>query len=79
MNWMQECMRATWGFELGGIINVCEEMESYKLYLFAIHGSPTVKKNLFDKTLDNDAAFAELKEQILEKTDSTVGDDAGLL
>jgi len=29
--------------------------------------------------LDNDAAFAELKEQILEKTDSTVGDDAGLL
>ena len=61
MNWMQECMRATWGFELGGIINVCEEMEPYKLYLFAIHGSPTVKKNLFDKTLDNEAAFEELK------------------
>ena len=61
MNWMQGCGRATWGFELGGIINVCEEMEPYKLYLFAIHGSPTVKKNLFDKTLDNDAAFEELK------------------
>ena len=61
MNWMQDCGRATWGFELGGIINVCEEMKPYKLYLFAIHGSPTVKKNLFDKTLDNDAAFEELK------------------
>ena len=61
MNWMQECMRATWGFELGGIINVCEEMEPYKLYLFGIHGSPTVKKKLFDKNLDNDAAFEELK------------------
>ena len=63
MNWMQDCGRATWGFELGegGIINVCEEMEPYKLYLFAIHGSPTVKKNLFDKTLDNDTAFEELK------------------
>ena len=60
MNWMQECLRATWGFELGGIINVCEEMEPYKLYLFAIYGSPTVKKNLFDKTLDNDSAFNEL-------------------
>ena len=44
MNWMQECLRATWGFELGGIINVCKEMEPYKLYLFAIYGSPTVKK-----------------------------------
>ena len=63
MNWMQDCGRATWGFELGegGIINVCEEMEPYKLYLFAIHGSPAVKKNLFDKTLDNDTAFEELK------------------
>ena len=60
MNWMQECLRATWGFELGGIINVCDEMEPYKLYLFAIYGSPTVKKNLFDKTLDNDSAFNEL-------------------
>ena len=60
MNWMQECLRATWGFELGGIINVCDEMEPYKLYLFAIYGSPTVKKNLFDKTLDNDSAFDEL-------------------
>ena len=60
MNWMQECLRATWGFELGGIINVCGEMEPYKLYLFAIYGSPTVKKNLFDKTLDNDSAFNEL-------------------
>ena len=36
-------------------------MEPYKLYLFAIHGSPTVKKNLFDKNLDNEAAFEELK------------------
>ena len=63
MNWMQDCGRATWGFELGegGIINVCEEMEPYKLYLFAIYGSPAVKKNLFDKTLDNDTAFEELK------------------
>ena len=61
MNWMQDCNRATWGFELGRIINVCKEMKPYKLYLFAIHGSPTVKKNLFDKTLDNDAAFEELK------------------
>ncbi len=63
MNWMQDCGRATWGFELGegGIINVCEEMEPYKLYLFAIHGSPTVKKKLFDKTLDNDTTFEELK------------------
>jgi len=61
MNWMQDCKRATWGFELGGIINVCEEMEPYKLYLFGIHGSPTVKKKLFDKNLDNDAAFEELK------------------
>ena len=60
MNWMQDCGRATWGFELGGISNVCEEMEPYKLYLFSIYGSPTVKKNLFDKTLDNDAAFEEL-------------------
>ena len=57
---MQDCNRATWGFELGGIINVCEEMEPYKLYLFGIHGSPTVKKNLFDKSLDNDSAFDEL-------------------
>ena len=24
MNWMQDCGRATWGFELGGVINVCE-------------------------------------------------------
>ena len=31
------------------------------IYLFAIHGSPTVKKKLFDKTLDNDTAFEELK------------------
>ena len=64
MNWMQECMRATWGFELGGIINVCEEMEPYKLYLFAIHGKPTVKKLIFDKTLDNDQAYEELKNQL---------------
>ena len=60
LNWMQDCGRATWGFELGGIINVCEAMEPYKLYLFAIYGNPTVKKNLFDKTLDNDSAFDEL-------------------
>ena len=64
MNWMQECMRATWGFELGGIINVCEEMEPYKLYLFAIHGKPTVTKLIFDKTLDNDQAYEELKNQL---------------
>jgi hypothetical protein len=64
MNWMQECMRATWGFELGGIINVCEEMEPYKLYLFAIHGKPTVKKLIFGKTLDNDQAYEELKNQL---------------
>jgi len=64
MNWMQECLRATWGFELGGIINVCEEMEPYKLYLFAIHGKPTVKKLIFDKTLDNDQAYEELKNQL---------------
>ena len=64
MNWMQECMRATWGFELGGIINVCEAMEPYKLYLFAIHGKPTVKKLIFDKTLDNDQAYEELKNQL---------------
>ena len=64
MNWMQECMRATWGFELGGIINVCKEMEPYKLYLFAIHGKPTVKKLIFDKTLDKDQAYEELKNQL---------------
>jgi len=64
MNWMQECLRATWGFELGGIINVCEEMEPYQLYLFAIHGKPTVKKLIFDKTLDNDQAYEELKNQL---------------
>ena len=64
MNWMQDCMRATWGFELGGIINVCEEMEPYKLYLFAIHGKPTVTKLIFDKTLDNDQAYEELKDQL---------------
>jgi len=64
MNWMQDCGRATWGFELGGIINVCEAMEPYKLYLFAIHGKPTVKKIIFDKTLDNDQAYEELKNQL---------------
>ena len=64
MNWMQECLRATWGFELGGIINVCEEMEPYKLYLFAIYGKPTVTKLIFDKTLDNDQAYEELKNQL---------------
>ena len=64
MNWMQDCGRATWGFELGGIINVCEEMEPYKLYLFAIHGKPTVTKLIFDKTLDNDQAYEELKNQL---------------
>ena len=64
MNWMQECLRATWGFELGGIINVCKEMEPYKLYLFAIHGKPTVKKLIFDKTLDNDQSYEELKDQL---------------
>jgi len=64
MNWMQDCGRATWGFELGGIINVCEAMEPYKLYLFAIHGKPTVKKLIFDKTLDNDQAYEELKNQL---------------
>ena len=64
MNWMQDCGRATWGFELGGVINVCEAMEPYKLYLFAIHGKPTVKKLIFDKTLDNDQAYEELKNQL---------------
>ena len=64
MNWMQDCGRATWGFELGGIINVCEAMEPYKLYLFAIHGKPTVTKLIFDKTLDNDQAYEELKNQL---------------
>ena len=64
MNWMQDCGRSTWGFELGGIINVCEAMEPYKLYLFAIHGKPTVKKLIFDKTLDNDQAYEELKNQL---------------
>ena len=64
MNWMQKCLRATWGFELEGIINVCKEMEPYKLYLFAIHGKPTVKKLIFDKTLDNDQAYEELKNQL---------------
>ena len=64
MNWMQDCGRATWGFELGGISNVCEEMEPYKLYLFAIHGKPTVKKLIFDKTLDNDQTYEELKNQL---------------
>ena len=64
MNWMQDCGRATWGFELGGVINVCEAMEPYKLYLFAIHGKPTVKKLIFDKTLDNDQAYEELKDQL---------------
>ena len=64
MNWMQDCGRATWGFELGGVINVCEAMEPYKLYLFAIHGKPTVTKLIFDKTLDNDQAYEELKNQL---------------
>ncbi len=64
MNWMQDCGRATWGFELGGVINVCEAMEPYKLYLFAIHGKPTVTKLIFDKTLENDQAYEELKNQL---------------
>ena len=64
MNWMQDCGRATWGFELGGVINVCEAMEPYKLYLFAIHGKPTVTKLIFDKTLDNDQAYEDLKNQL---------------
>ncbi len=64
MNWMQDCGRATWGFELGGVINVCEAMEPYKLYLFAIHGKPTVTKLIFDKTLDNEQAYEELKNQL---------------
>jgi len=64
MNWMQDCGRATWGFELGGIINVCEAMEPYQLYLFAIHGKPTVKKLIFDKTLDKDQAYEDLKNQL---------------
>jgi len=64
MNGMQDCGRATWGFELGGVINVCEAMEPYKLYLFAIHGKPTVTKLIFDKTLDNDQAYEELKNQL---------------
>ena len=59
LNWMKDCERANWGFE--AINDICAEMEPYKLYLFGIHGSPTVKKKLFDKNLDNDAAFEELK------------------
>jgi len=70
MYWLHVCGRATWGFELGGIINVCEAMKPYKLYLFAIHGKPTVTKLFFDKTLDNDQAYEELKNQLVisEKT-----------
>ena len=64
MNWMQDCGRATWGFELGGVINVCEAMEPYKLYLFAIYGKPTIKKLILDKTLDNDQTYEELKNQL---------------
>ena len=64
MNWMQDCGRANWGFELGGITNVCKEMEPYKLYLFAIYGKPTIKKLILDKTLDNDQTYEELKNQL---------------
>ena len=39
-------------------------MEPYKLYLFAIHGKPTVTKLIFDKTLDSDQAYEELKNQL---------------
>ena len=62
---------SNWGFwmqdlgEVGlGVINVCEAMEPYKLYLFAIHGKPTVTKLILDKTLDNDQAYEELKNQL---------------
>jgi len=62
MNWMQDCGRSTWG--LDGIAettsDVCAVMEPYKLYLFANYGKNTVSKTLFDKNLDNDAAFEEV-------------------
>ena len=58
MNWMQNCGRSTWGFE--GVNDICAEMEPYKLYLYANYGTNTVGKNLFDKNLDNEAAFVEL-------------------
>ena len=58
LNWMQNCGRATWGFE--GVNDICVEMEPYKFYLYANYGTNTVSKNLFDKNLDNDSAFDEL-------------------
>ena len=61
MNWMQDCGRSTYG--LDGIAesgDVCAAMEPYKLYLFANYDKTTVTKTLFDKNLDNDAAFEEV-------------------
>ena len=58
LTWMSECGRANWGFE--AVNDICEEMEPYKLYLYANYGTNTVGKNLFDKNLDNDSAFDEL-------------------
>ncbi len=40
--------------------DVCAAMEPYKLYLFANYDKTAVTKTLFDKNLDNDAAFEEL-------------------
>ena len=58
LNWMKECGLATWGLEKFG--DVCSVMEPYKLYLFANYDKNTVSKTLFDKNLDNDAAFEEV-------------------
>ena len=61
MNWMQDCGRSTYG--LDGIAesgDVCAAMEPYKLYLFANYDKTAVTKILFDKNLDNDAAFEEV-------------------
>jgi len=61
MNWMQDCGRSTYG--LDGIAesgDVCAAMEPYKLYLFANYDKTAVTKTLFDKNLDNDAAFEEV-------------------
>ena len=61
MNWMQDCGRSTWG--LDGIAksgDVCSAMKPYKLYLFANYDKTSVTKALFNKNLDNDAAFEEV-------------------
>ena len=61
MNWMQDCGRSTYGLDgIAASGHVCAAMEPYKLYLFANYGKNTVSKTLFDKNLDNDAAFEEV-------------------